>query len=146
MIPYTKDGAFYFPLRVYYEDTDAAGVVYHSNYLNFCERARTEWLRQMGNARGALKEQFGVQFAVRRASIDYRKPARLDDFLVVETRLQAIGKVRMAMRQTVTRDGVTLAVAEIELVCISDEFLPTALPASLLAKLPPVERMEEVKK
>src|SRR3569832_1155996 len=126
LAPHSKDGVFYFPLRVFYEDTDAGGVVYHSNYLNFCERARTEWLRSMGSPRRALKEQFGVMFAVRRATIEWRKPARLDDLLVIETRLQAIGKVRMAMQQTVTRDGTTLAVAEIELVCISDDFAPTA--------------------
>ncbi len=134
--PHTKDGVFYFPVRIFYEDTDAGGVVYHSNYLNFCERARTEWLRSMGNPRGALKEQFGVMFAVRRANIEWNKPARLDDHLVIETRLQEIGKVRMAMQQIVTRDGVTLAVVEIELVCINDEFMPTALPDALLAKLP----------
>ena len=130
-----RDNTFTFPIRVFYEDTDAGGVVYHSNYLNFCERARTEWLRSLGNARGALKEQFGVQFAVRRARIEWMKPARLDDYLVIETRLQEVGKVRMAMQQTVTRDGVTLAVVDIELVCINDAFQPTPLPESLLAKI-----------
>lgn len=138
--PYSKDGVFYFPVRVFYEDTDAGGVVYHSNYLNFCERARTEWLRSLGNPRGQLKDQFGVMFAVRRAVIEWNKPARLDDHLIVETRLQAIGKVRMAMQQIVTRDGVTLATVDIELVCINDDFVPTALPDALLAKLPELAR------
>ena len=131
-----EDGVFYYPLRVFYEDTDAGGVVYHSNYLNFCERARTEWLRSLGSPRGALKDQFGVMFAVRRASIEWQKPARLDDALVIETRLQSVGKVRMAMRQTVKRDGDILAVVVIELVAINDDFIPTPLPQILLDKLP----------
>ena len=142
MTPYTNDGVFYFPVRVFYEDTDAGGVVYHANYFNFCERARTEWLRSLGEPRGALKEQFGVMFAVRRAAVEWNKPARLDDMLIIETRLQSVGKVRMAMQQTVTRDGVTLATVSIELVCITDEFTPTPLPEALLSKLPAHTRTE----
>jgi acyl-CoA thioester hydrolase len=143
MTPYVKDDAFYFPLRIYYEDTDAGGVVYHSNYLNFCERARTEWLRVIGVGRERLQNEFGLMFVVRRASIDYRRPARLDDKLVIETRLSGMGKVRMSLRQTVKRDEVVLAIADIEVVAINMEFVPTALPEALIASLPATAPMEE---
>lgn len=143
MNPYEKDGAFYLPIRVYYEDTDAGGIVYHSNYLNFCERARTEWLRRIGAGRDFLREDFGLIFVVRRAKIDWRKPARLDELLLIETRLLSLGKVRMHMQQTVTRDGVTLATIEIELVCIDQaKFAPVVLPEQLIAMLPAVPRDE----
>jgi acyl-CoA thioester hydrolase len=143
MNPYLKDDAFYLPIRVYYEDTDAGGIVYHANYLNFCERARTEWLRHLGSGRDWLREEFGLIFVVRRATIDWRKPARLDDLLLIETRLLSVGKVRMHMRQTVTRDGVLLATIDIELVCIDHaKFAPVSLPESLLAHLPAVPRDE----
>lgn len=143
MNPYELDGAFYLPVRVYYEDTDAGGIVYHANYFNFCERARTEWLRHLGNGRDWLREEFGLIFVVRRASIEWRKPARLDELLLIETRLLSLGKVRMHMRQTVTRDGVMLASIDIELVCIDQQkFVPVVLPDSLIAKLPPVPRDE----
>ena len=144
MLPHLKDGVFYFPIRVYYEDTDAGGIVYHANYLNFCERARTEWLRHLGNGRDWLREEMGLIFVVRRAIVGWRKPARLDDQLVVETRLLSVGKVRMHMRQTVHRDGVELASIEIELVCIDKEkFAPATLPDSLMEKLPGVAVVEE---
>lgn len=146
MNPYEQDGALFYPVRVYYEDTDAGGVVYHANYLKFCERARTEWLRRLGAGRDFLREDFGLIFVVRRASIDWRKPARLDELLMVETRLLSLGKVRMHMRQTVTRDGVLLATIDIELVCIDQQkFVPVSLPDVLVAKLPPVPRTEEPK-
>ncbi|PZP85951.1 MAG: tol-pal system-associated acyl-CoA thioesterase [Azospirillum brasilense] len=136
-----QDHAFFLPIRVYYEDTDAGGIVYHSNYLNFCERARTEWLRHLGNGRDWLREEFGLIFVVRRASIDWRKPARLDDLLLVETRMTKLGRVRMHMDQTITRDGVVLATVQIELVCIDHaKFAPVELPESLLAHLPPLPR------
>lgn len=143
MNPYERDGAFYLPVRVYYEDTDAGGIVYHATYLNFCERARTEWLRSLGAGRDFLREDFGLIFVVRRAIIGWRKPARLDELLLIETRLLSLGKVRMHMRQTVTRDGVELATVEIELVCIDHaKFAPVPLPDLLVAKLPPVPRDE----
>jgi acyl-CoA thioester hydrolase len=145
MNPYMKDDAFFLPIRVYYEDTDAGGIVYHANYLNFCERARTEWLRHIGAGRDFLREDHGLIFVVRRASIDWRKPGRLDELLLIETRLLSLGKVRMHMRQTVTRDGALLATIDIELVCIDmHKFAPVSLPDVLLAKLPAVP-FEETK-
>ncbi len=143
MTPYAKDDAFYYPLTIYYEDTDAGGVVYHSNYLNFCERARTEWLRTLDIGRERLEKEFGLMFVVRRASIDYRKPGKLDDRLLIETRLSGIGKVRMTLRQTVKREDIVLAVVDVEVVAINKDFIPTALPQELIASLPPATSIEE---
>lgn len=144
MNAYAKDNAFYFPVRVFYEDTDAGGVVYHSNFLNFCERARTEWLRQLTIGRERLQHEFGLMFVVRRASIEWRRPARLDDLLMVETRLSGMGKVRMSLTQTIIRDGTTLATVEIEVVAVSvNDFTPTLLPDELRRLLPAAPMMEE---
>ncbi|MBN8543801.1 MAG: tol-pal system-associated acyl-CoA thioesterase [Alphaproteobacteria bacterium] len=113
------DGAFFYPLRVYYEDTDAGGVVYHSNFLNFAERARTECLRHMGLEQGVLKEKEQFIFVVSKAEIAFKRPGRLDDALVVETRLQSIRKARMSMRQIVRKDETVLAEMTIEIACVS---------------------------
>ena len=142
--PYARDNAFYFPIRVFYEDTDAGGVVYHSNFLNFCERARTEWLRHLTVGREKLQNEFGLMFVVRRANIDWRRPARLDDLLMVETRLSGMGKVRMSLTQTITRDATLLATIHIEVVAVSvKDFTPVALPEELRALLPSAPVMEE---
>lgn len=143
MNSYIKDGAFYLPVRVYYEDTDAGGVVYHANYFKFCERARTDWLRTLTVGRERLQNEFDIMFVVRRATIEWKRPARLDDLLLIETRLQAIGKVRMTMRQTVMRDDQVLAIVDIEVVAVNSSFLPTPLPEELLALLPAAARMDE---
>jgi acyl-CoA thioester hydrolase len=147
MNAYARDDAFYFPIRVFYEDTDAGGVVYHSNFLNFCERARTEWLRHLTIGRERLQNEFGLMFVVRRATIDWRRPARLDDLLMVETRLSGMGKVRMSLTQTITRDGTLLATVTIEVVAVSvAEFTPLLLPDALRALLPNAPVMEEKQK
>ncbi|MDX2094508.1 MAG: tol-pal system-associated acyl-CoA thioesterase [Alphaproteobacteria bacterium] len=147
MNAYARDDAFYFPIRVFYEDTDAGGIVYHSNFFNFAERARTEWLRHLAIGRERLQEEFGLMFVVRRATIEWRRPARLDDLLMVETRLQAIGKVRMTLRQTITRGETLLATIDVEVVAVSIEtFAPTLLPDALRALLPTAPEMEEPKK
>ncbi len=143
MNPYARDDAFYFPVRVFYEDTDAGGVVYHSNFLNFCERARTEWLRQLGIGRERLQREFDLMFVVRRATIDWRRPALLDDLLMIETRLKSTGKVRMTLRQTILRAEKVLANVEIEVVAVNSAFAPTVLPEALLKLLPAVPRVEE---
>src|SRR5690348_18172653 len=96
-----RDGQHHFPLRVYYEDTDAGGVVYHANYLRFAERARTEALRVMGIPHAELVERHGMMFMVRRAEVDYVRPARPDDSLVIETETLAIGGASLSLRQTV---------------------------------------------
>ncbi len=144
MTPHSKDDAFFYPIRVFYEDTDAGGVVYHSNYLNFCERARTEWLRTLTVGRERLHHEFGLMFVVRRATVDWRRPARLDDLLVVETRLSGMGKVRMSLRQTITRDATLLATIDIEVVAVSvADFTPVLLPEALRQLLPSAPEMEE---
>lgn len=117
--------------RVYYEDTDAAGVVYYANYLKFAERARTEWLRSLGFSQEDMLRNEGIGFVVTRANIAYKRPARLDDILNIETHLQQIGKVRMSMRQTLRVQGTVCAVVEVEVACVNKGFAPTALPASL---------------
>jgi acyl-CoA thioester hydrolase len=144
MNAYAKDDAFFFPIRVFYEDTDAGGVVYHSNFLNFCERARTEWLRHLTIGRERLQNEFGLMFVVRRATIDWRRPARLDDLLMVETRLSGMGKVRMSLTQTITRDATLLATISIEVVAVSvADFTPMLLPQALRDLLPSAPEMEE---
>lgn len=147
MNPHTTADAFHFPIRVFYEDTDAGGVVYHSNYLNFCERARTEWLRHLTIGRERLQNEFGLMFVVRRASIDWRRPARLDDLLMVETRLQGMGKVRMSLVQTITRDAMLLATIHIEVVAVSvADFTPMPLPQALRDLLPTAPMVMEEKR
>ncbi len=144
MNAYARDDAFFYPIRVFYEDTDAGGVVYHSNFLNFCERARTEWLRQLTIGRERLQHEFGLMFVVRRATIDWRRPARLDDLLMVETRLSGMGKVRMSLTQVITRDETKLATIEIEVVAVSvNNFTPMLLPEALRQLLPTAPMMEE---
>lgn len=143
MTPYLKDDSFYYPCRVYYEDTDAGGVVYHANYYKLAERARTEWLRAIGIPNQTLVDEHGVMFVARRSSIEWRKPAKLDDLLVIESRLSGIGKVRMTIRHTIRRDDVVLSVIDIELVAVNKDILPTALPDALLARLPDAAMIEE---
>lgn len=145
--PYARDDAFYYPIRVFYEDTDAGGIVYHSNFLNFCERARTEWLRHLTIGRERLQNEFGLMFVVRRATIEWRRPAKLDDLLMVETRLSAMGKVRMTLRQTITRGETTLATIDVEVVAVSvSDFTPILLPDALRTLLPAAPVMDEPKK
>lgn len=137
MNAYQKGQEFYFPVRVFYEDTDAGGVVYHANYLKFAERARTEWLRQLDIGRERLQTEFDIMFVVRRATVDWRRPARLDDLLMVETKLAGMGRVRMTLEQVVKRGEEVLCRMEIEVVAVSSQFAPTPLPEALKALLPP---------
>ena len=107
------------PLRVYYEDTDAGGLVYHANYLRFFERARTEMLRLTGFTNAGLAESDGVSFAVRRAEIDFVAPAKLEDTLEVVTRITDTGGASFAVAQLARRDGRDLARAVIQLAMIN---------------------------
>ena len=97
-----------FPLRVYYEDTDLAGIVYYANYLKFIERARTEWVRNLGVDQTALKTDHGVVFAVRHITADYIRPARFDQALDVVTRLKSVSAARLVLNQDVCREGLIL--------------------------------------
>jgi len=116
-----------FTCRVYYEDTDLAGIVYYANYLKFIERARTEWVRDLGIDQTALKREQGVVFAVRRVEADYLAPARFDDVLTVETDPVALGGARITLEQTVLRDLTTLFTAKVTLVALTESGAPTRL-------------------
>ncbi|HLY46924.1 MAG TPA: tol-pal system-associated acyl-CoA thioesterase [Stellaceae bacterium] len=122
-------------LRVYYEDTDAAGIVYYANYLKFAERGRTEMMRALGFAHSAVAAQTGVLFTVRRLSADYRSPARLDDLLSVETRLVEIGAATLLLDQRICRDGSVLVACEVLVACVGPDGRPRRMPAGLRAAL-----------
>lgn len=123
-----------FPIRVYYEDTDAGGIVYHSNYLNFAERARTELVREMGiSQRALLEEGEGTAFAVRSASMDFLRPAKLDDLLVVETEVTALGGASVELQQIIKRDGdaTELVRIAVRLGYITLSGKPARIPAGI---------------
>jgi acyl-CoA thioester hydrolase len=128
-------GAHRFGLRVYYEDTDAAGIVYYANYLKFAERARTEMLRHIGFEQEALRRATGHVFAVRRCSVDYLAPARLDDELSVETRLTALGGASLDVEQEIRCGARSLARLALRLACLDAEGKPSRLPPPLRAAL-----------
>jgi acyl-CoA thioester hydrolase len=120
-----------FKVRVYYEDTDAAGIVYYASHFRFLERARTELLRWMGHEQNELMRE-GVAFAVRAASAEYRKPARLDDLLTVETAIASLGRAQLTFAQHVRRGDVLLLDAKIRLACIDPaRGRPIAMPRAL---------------
>lgn len=121
-------GGYVFPVTVYWEDTDAAGIVYYANYLKFMERARSELVAAAGIDQTALLEADGIVFPVRRCCIDYLQPARLGDSLSVTTRVDRVGGASIDMRQIVSRAGQTLAEAEIRLACIGRDGRPKRIP------------------
>lgn len=127
-----------FALRVYYEDTDLAGIVYYANYLKFIERGRSEWVRSLGIDQGALRTTHGIAFAVRRMEADFLRPARFDDQLVVLTRSVAIGGARIMLAQDVRRGAARLFSAQVTLVCLTDTGAPARIPAEVRAALAPV--------
>ena len=130
---------FSFPIRVYYEDTDAAGVVYYANYLRYMERARSEWLEALGFPLAAFEREHAVAFAVHRAEIDFLRPARLNDRLAVSVEARGRGACRMVVAQRVLRDDETLVSAEITLACIDSlHWRPARIPAPLACVLPTV--------
>src|ERR1700693_4454279 len=100
-------------IRVYYEDTDAAGIVYYANYLKFAERGRTEMMRALGFAHSRIHEETGIVFTVRRLGADYRTPARLDDSLTVDTRIVEIGAATVLLDQQIRRDGRVLVALDV---------------------------------
>ncbi len=124
-----------FTTRVYYEDTDLAGIVYYANYLKFIERARTEWVASLGVDQMALKAATGIVFAVRRVEADFLRPAKFGDELVVETALTMLGGARIGLEQVVTRGGERLFVAQVTLVCLMEDGHAARVPADVRAKL-----------
>jgi acyl-CoA thioester hydrolase len=119
-----------FTLRVYYEDTDLAGIVYYANYLKFIERARTEWVRGLGIDQGRVKAEEGIVFAVRRVEADYLLPARFDDLLEVETALREATAARVVLDQRVIRDGKVLFAAVVTIVALAGNGRPVRFPGA----------------
>jgi tol-pal system-associated acyl-CoA thioesterase len=130
--------SFDWPVRVYYEDTDAGGIVYYANYLRFLERARTEWLRSLGFEQEVLRQQ-GILFVVREISLKYKSSARLDDELSVSVALEKMGKASFQLSQKVYRVGagsaVELVSAFVTIACIDDQSKPRSIPAEIVAAL-----------
>lgn len=122
-------------IRVYYEDTDMAGIVYHANFLKFIERARSDWVRGLGVDQRAMKEEQGQVFVVRRIECDYLAPAHYDDELLVETTTEQVTGVRLTMRQVVTRGGEPLFSALVTVVVVNDAGQPVRLPANIRRQL-----------
>ncbi len=126
------------PVRVYFEDTDAGGIVYHANYLRFAERARTEWMRELGYDHRRLAEEHRLLFAVARAELDFVRPARLDDLLVVRTRAVGIGGARLELEQLIYRDATEVARVRVTLALVDTATLrPKRLPEALRQHLAP---------
>jgi acyl-CoA thioester hydrolase len=121
------------PVRVYFQDTDAGGVVYHASYVNFLERARTEWLREVcGHSNAGLMNAFGVVFVVRHLKLDYKKPAFLDDLLTVTAKVEETGRSRLVLLQNVMRGEELLMEAEVHLACVAlAGFKPVSIPDAL---------------
>jgi len=122
--------------RVYYEDTDAGGVVYHANYLNFFERTRTEWLRSKGLEQSVMREQANVILAIRKMEIDYVLPARLDDLLTVTVEVESHSKIAMVVRQTMHVEDALMAKARVQIVSLNaSKFKPMRFPTPYLEEL-----------
>jgi len=142
-----KPNAFTIPVRVYYEDTDAGGVVYYANYLKFLERCRTEWLRDIGHEQGELLRDPGIAFVVRSVNVDYLKPARLDDLLSVSLEVERITKSQIFFRQHVRRDNPDTAngrdeliSARIQIVCVNmAQMKITSIPTVLRTQLEAIQ-------
>ena len=133
---------FEFPIRVYYEDTDAGGVVFYANYLRFFERGRTEWLRSSGVSQRLMTQQLGVMFVVSHAEIDYRLPARLDDVLRIRSRIGRLGRVAVTFLQEAWRDGAAgpelLSTSQIKVGCVNCATLrPVPIPPAVRSAFEP---------
>ncbi|ABK42997.1 thioesterase superfamily protein [Magnetococcus marinus MC-1] len=123
-------------IRVYYEDTDAGGVVYHSRYLNFMERCRTDWLRSLGIEQATLAEQTGLRFAVTHMEIAFQKPALLDDLLTVSVSELRRRPASLEFTQEIARQNTPLIRASARVACLDEGLRPVRLPAVLLQRLP----------
>ena len=123
---------FSLPIRIYFEDTDSGGVVYHSNYLKFMERARTEWLRALGIDQRHLKQDNHIMFVVHRIDIQFKLPARFNDELIVKSELKDIGSSKIEFRQMIYRNDEMLIDASVDIACIdSEKFKPVRIPPTI---------------
>ena len=125
-----RGGSHVLPVRVYFEDTDFGGVVYHANYLKFCERGRSDWLRLLGIHHHRLS---GLVFVVRHMTCDFRRPARIDDLLEVETKLLAAAGARVELAQEVRRDEEMLFAATVTVAIVDGQGRPRRIPAEIAA-------------
>lgn len=124
-----------FPVRVYYEDTDLAGIVYYANYLKFAERARTEALRAAGIEQSDLMREEGVGFVVRRCTVDFLLPARFDELLTIETHLNDIGRVSIQMKQVIRRGEEPLVQIDVKLAVVGRDMSLVSLPPRIRSAL-----------
>ena len=133
-----KQIEFTWPVRVYYEDTDAGGVVYYANYLKFLERARTEYLRDLGFEQDQLKQEYGIIFAVHSLSIQYLKPAVFNDALTVTAEIIDMGRARLTFKQMITKDNDNTGIcsAQVSIACLNAEtFTPARIPVHIVEVL-----------
>ena len=136
MLVEPKPNAFSIPLRVYYEDTDAGGVVYYANYLRFFERCRTEWMRQTGCDQSRLAADAGIGFVARKAACEYLRPARLDDQLQIGLEVEKLTRVRVVFRQYARRGDDNLVTGSVEIACVNlATMTPAAIPDLLYRQL-----------
>ncbi len=136
----TNESRFSWPTRIYWEDTDAGGVVYHARYVAFMERARTEWMRALGYGQEAMRCGDGQVFVVRAMSLDFLKPAKLDDALTTTVELLQCRRASLLMAQAVMRDDQVLATAQVRLAAVgARDFRPQALDDTLYAVLKPLQ-------
>lgn len=120
-----------FPVRIYYDDTDAGGVVYYANYLKFAERARTEYLRALGFENSKIRHDFGIIIVVKSVEADYLSPARLDDVLTIQTRLLSVKNTSFVMEQKAIKNEVCIFNMTIVLVCVNEDGRPSKIPEPL---------------
>jgi acyl-CoA thioester hydrolase len=137
-----KPTIFAFPIRVYWEDTDAGGIVYYANYLKFFERARSEWLRQLGIEQGTLLANEGCMFVVSEIKTKFHRPARIDSLLLVSVQIKQIGHASISLHQTAalkdsTHDGLLVCEGTVRLACVQQTTMrPVAIPKTIVALLP----------
>lgn len=135
-----KSSEFVLPIRVYYEDTDAGGVVFYANYLKFLERARTEWLRELGVNQSELAQTRQRLFVVHSLDMAYRKPAKLDDLLTIHSRITRLGRASIHFAQHAERNGERLAEGNIQICCVDAIHMKTAeIPADLRTLLESIQ-------
>ena len=135
--PTDRPAGFELRQRVYWEDTDGAGIVYYANYLKYLERARTEWLRSLGHEQTALARNEQVVFVVRSLTVDFLRPARLDDELCISVAGVQAGASAVCMQQRITRDSERLVLAGVKLACVNITALqPVRIPRALREVLP----------
>ncbi len=130
------NNSFSWPVRVYYEDTDGGGVVYHANYLRFMERARTEWLRHLGHEQDALRSEEGLLFVVRSCDIQFLSPALFNDELIVTAKLAEHRRASIVLEQRVLRGETVLCQAKVAVVCVDEAtFKPKKIPSHMFEKM-----------